>query len=153
MKKTSNQFASNQPASQKYRRLECYEAGIKLLGSEVKAVKAGLAAITGAYVVVRGGEAYAINVTIPQWQSNNPSSAHEPERPKKLLLSKKQLRKLEDYDQKKGFALVVYSLYNKNGLIKVDLCVSVNKTTRDKRQEIKRRDQARDIRRQTKYNL
>ena len=154
MSKTSSHhnktLATNRTAQRKYQRLECYEAGIKLLGSEVKSIKHGRASIEGAYVVVRGGEAFVTEMSVPAWQPQNPSSAHEVDRPRKLLLTQKKLAELELYDQKKGFAIILFSLYNKRGLIKADICVAKNKTTRDKRQEIKRRDTERDLRRSLK---
>ncbi len=149
--KPNNQtLASNKRAQQKYERVECYETGIKLLGGEVKSIKASRASLDGAYVVIRGKEAFVISMTVPAWQPNNQLNKYEVDRPRKLLLNKKQLLELEQYDQKKGFAIIVFSLYNKKGLIKVEICVARNKTTRDKRQEIKKRDTDRDLRRSFK---
>ena len=151
---TKNQnkiLATNKQAQKKYRRVDCFEAGIKLTGSEVKSAKAGRSSLDSAYVIIRGGEAFAINVQIPAWQPHNQTIAHELDRSKKLLLSKKELRELEQYDKKKGFAIILFSLYNKKGLIKAEICVSSNKSTRDKREEIKKRDTNRDLRRSIKY--
>jgi SsrA-binding protein len=147
---TPQTLSRNKMAAQKYQKIECFEAGIKLLGSEVKSVKANQASINGAYAVVRGGEVFMVSTTIPAWQPKNQSSNYDPERARKLLLTSKQLSKLSEYDNKKGFALIVFALYNKKGLIKAELCVAQNKSTRDRRQEIRRRDQERDLNRSLK---
>ena len=154
-KTTDNRLARNRTGEKKYRTVECFEAGIKLTGSEVKSIKAGQATIDGSYVVVRGGEAFAVGVNVPAWQPNNLSrnrgSSHEVERPKKLILKSRELEELLSYDGRKGFAISLLSLYNKNGLIKAHICVATNKSNRDKRQEIKKRDTERDLRRNVKY--
>ena len=149
----NNVYASNKKANLKYEKVTCFEAGIKLVGSEVKSIKAGRASIDGGYVIIRGQEAFMVETTIPAWQVNNTSKSYEANRPRKLLLSRGQLAELEDSDGRKGLAIIVFSLYNKNGLIKAQVCVSKNKTGRDRRQDIKKRDMARDLKRETKYNL
>lgn len=151
--KNNSRLASNKKANLKYRQIDCYEAGIKLTGSEVKSIKAGRASLDGAYVITRGDEAFVIGMTVPAWQTNNQLKKTAVDRPRKLLLHQKQIDELTGLDQKKGVAIVVFSLYNKNGLIKVNVCTASNKTTRDRRQDIKKRDDTRDLKRQTKYNL
>jgi len=144
-------LASNKKANLKYQKVECFEAGVKLLGTEVKSVKAGRASLDGAYVIIRGGEAYLVDATIPAWQAGNVSKSYEVNRPRKLLLSKNQLLELGEYEGRKGLAIVAFSLYNKKGLIKLELCVGKNKNQRDRRQDIKKRDTQRDLKREIKY--
>ena len=143
-------YIRHKKAAQKYARQECFEAGIKLSGQEVKSIKHNRGSLEGSYVIIRGGEAFLIGLTVPAWQPENLAQEYQADRNKKLLLKQGELHDLEQYDQKKGFALIPFSLYNKGSLIKVELCVCTNKQAHDKRQEIKRRDTERDLKRSLK---
>lgn len=140
----------NKKAKMRYTVLETYEAGIELLGTEVKSLRAKLGKLDGSYVIVRGGEAYMVNVSIPPFQKTNADEHYNDQRPRKLLLSKKQLGELLEYEDKKGLTIVPFMVYNKGRYIKVRVCVVKGKNARDKRQDIKKRDDLRDIQRTLK---
>jgi SsrA-binding protein len=106
-----------------YEVLEKYEAGIELLGFEVKALKSKKGSLEGAYVIVRGGEAYVMNLFIPPYQENNTPKGYEPRRNRRLLLTKKDIRTLADIDSGKGLTIVPISIYNKSNLVKVSVAV------------------------------
>ena len=140
----------NRKAHFNYEVIEKYEAGIELLGFEVKSIKGGRAILAGSYGVVRGGEVYLMNMQIPQYQFGNTPLDYDPTRTRKLLLSKKQIKELVDMDSKKGLTLVPMSLYSKGRLIKVELAVVKGKKNYDKRETIKKRDMDREISREYK---
>ena len=131
-------FADNRKAYFNYEIVETYEAGIELFGFEVKAVKAGTASLAGAYAIVRGGEVYLLNAHIPPYQKNNTDTGYDPERTRKLLLNKKEIKELAD--QNKKLTLVPLSMYSKGRRIKVELALARGKKLHDKRETIKKRD-------------
>jgi len=133
-----------------YEMLERYEAGIELLGFEVKSVRAGKGALTGAHIIVRGGEVYIVGLRIDPYQVGNTPIGYDPDHSRRLLLTKKEIRILEEQEAKKGLTLVPLSLYNKGGKIKVSFAVARGKKQFDKRETIKKRDTDRDIRRELK---
>lgn len=128
-----------------YEILETFEAGIVLHGYEVKSVRNGRGKIEGAYVIVRGGEAFLVGASISPYQTANMPKNYNPERPRKLLLSKKQLTELSQQGEKKGLTLVPISVYNKGRYIKVQVCVVKGKKNYDKREKIKERETDRSI--------
>ena len=140
----------NRKAHFNYEVIEKYEAGIELLGFEVKSIKGGRAILAGSYGVVRGGEVYLMNMQIPPYQVGNTPIDYDSTRTRKLLLSKKQIKELVDMDSKKGLTLVPMSLYSKGRLVKVELAVVKGKKNYDKREAIKKRDTDRDIMREMK---
>src|SRR3989344_7137688 len=95
-----------------YETLERFEAGIELLGFEVKAVKTGQAALDGSYVVVRGGEAFLIACTISPYQPANTPKDYDSRRTRKLLLTKKEIGQLLGFEQKQGLTIVPLNMYN-----------------------------------------
>jgi SsrA-binding protein len=133
-----------------YEILEKYEAGIELYGFEVKAVKKGLGSLEGSYIIVRGGEAYAMNVYIPPYQENNTPPGYEPRRNRRLILSRKEIAELSDIEAGKGGGLTIVpiSVYNKGNLIKVSVAVVRGKKKYDKRQSIQKRETDRAVRRE-----
>ncbi|MFA6294803.1 MAG: SsrA-binding protein SmpB [Candidatus Paceibacterota bacterium] len=133
-----------------YEILEKFEAGIELLGFEVKSLKKGQGSLDGSYVIIRGGEAYAMNVFIPPYQENNTPSGYEPRRNRRLLLNKKEIAKLADIEagKGKGLTIVPISIYNKTKLIKVSVAVVRGKKKYDKRETTKKRETDRVIRRE-----
>ncbi len=138
-----------------YEVLETLEAGIELFGYEVKSVKAGTGSLEGAYMLVRGGEAYLFNVRISPYQTGNTPKDYEPLRNRKLLLRKADIRRLADYEGKKGKGaggqtVVPVSLYNSAGRIKVELAIVRGKKQFDKRGSIKKRETDREMRREMK---
>jgi SsrA-binding protein len=140
----------NRKAHFNYEVIEKYEAGIELLGFEVKSIKGGRAIIAGAFAIVRGGEVYLMNMQIPPYQMGNTPVDYDPTRTRKLLLSRKQIKELVDMDNKKGLTLIPLSLYSKGRLIKVELAVVKGKKNYDKRETIKKRETDREINREYK---
>jgi SsrA-binding protein len=143
-------YSYNKKAKFDYKFLGTYEAGIKLLGYEVKSIKKGSASLRGSFVIIRGGEAYIINFNIPPYQEANLRANYDPERPRKLLLNKKELIELQEKSAIRGLTLVPVQLYNKRGLIKLEFAIARGKKKYDKRETIKRREDERKIHRYLK---
>lgn len=137
----------NRKARFDYEILERFTAGIELLGSEVKAVRAGKISLVGAYVIIRGGEAYLSGARIQTYQPNNLSAAHDEARLKKLLLSKEELESLEKAENTKGLTIVPIKVYNTGRFLKLELGIARGKKSFDKRQAIKKQDVERDLKR------
>jgi SsrA-binding protein len=128
-----------------YDLVDKYEAGLELLGFEVKAFKAGQASIVGSRVVIRGGEAYLLGATIFPYQTNNTPAGYDKNREIKLLLTKKELRYLAEKADERGLTIVPISIYNKNGKLKVTIAVAKGRKKYDKREVLKKRDTKRQI--------
>lgn len=140
----------NRKAHFNYEVISKYEAGIELFGFEVKSIKGGRAILAGSFAIVRGGEAYLMNMQIPPYQMGNTPLDYDPTRTRKLLLSKKQIKEIAPSDNMKGLTLVPLSLYSKGRLIKVELAVVKGKKNYDKRETIKKRETDREIDREYK---
>jgi len=143
-------YAENRKARFDYEILEKYEAGIELLGVEVKSVRGGQMSLEGAFVIVRGGEAYLINANIPPYQPKNAPKDYDPLRNRRLLLTKKEIAELAGNEKNKSLTIVPISVYNKNRKIKVEIALVKGKKKFDKRETIKKRDTDREIRREIK---
>lgn len=143
-------YVENKKARFDYTILEEYEAGIELLGFEVKSIKNGKANLSASFAIVRGGEIYVMGLKIDPYQVNNTKEGYEPDHTRKLLLNKKEILELKKYDETKGLTLIPISLYNKNGKIKLRLAVCKGKKSFDKREVIKKRDTDREMRRELK---
>ncbi len=144
-------YAKNKKALFDYELLEEYEAGIELKGYEVKSIKVGKVSIKGARVILRGKEAFLVGASISPYQIANTPKNYDPERARRLLLTKKELSELIGKEQQKGLTLPAILLYNKGGKIKLKFAVARGKKKYDKREDIKRRDFERDARRSLKY--
>jgi SsrA-binding protein len=140
-------FVENKKAGFNYEIIEKFEAGIELSGFEVKSVKKNQGSLEGAYIIVRGGEAYLMNMTIPPYQEKNTPTGYEPRRNRRVLLTKKEIKKLADIETE-GLTIVPISLYNKGNLIKVSIAVVRGKKKYDKRETIKQRETDRSVRRE-----
>ncbi|MEZ4200262.1 MAG: SsrA-binding protein SmpB [Candidatus Paceibacterota bacterium] len=134
-----------------YELLETFEAGISLLGSEVKSVRHKLGKLDGAHVVVRGNEAFLVGASIPAWQPANTTEDYDPERTRTLLLSQKELTKLHTESEKKGLTLIPIRLYNSGRFLKLELAIARGKKQFDKRETLKKRDTDRDLKRELKH--
>lgn len=145
-------FADNRQARFNYEIIEVYEAGIELTGTEVKSIRAGLANLRDAYGIVRKGEVLILNMYIAPHKTTSLVFNHEPTRTRKLLLHKQEIRKLIGQVNQKGLTLVPLKLHLKNGWIKVDLALVKNKKLHDKREDIKKREDKRDMARAMKFN-
>ena len=140
-------FVDNKKAHFDYEILERIEAGIELLGFEVKSIKKGQGSLDGAYVIIRGAEAFAMNIFIPPYQENNTPKGYEPRRNRRLLMSKKEMSELAHTEADRGLTIVPISIYNKSNLIKVAVAVVRGKKKYDKREVTKKREVDREIRR------
>lgn len=138
-------LAENKKFYLQYEALEEYEAGVELLGLEVKSIKAGHMVLEGARVLVRGREAFLVGATVPPYQVNNSPSDYDPTRVRRLLLTRKQIIELYDHGEQRGLTIVPISVYNKNNLIKLKIAVARGKKKYDKREDIKKRDIEREI--------
>ncbi len=146
----SDSFIYNKKISLDYEILETFEAGIELLGLEVKSIRAHQGSLLGAHVTVRGGEAYIVSSSIPPYQEKNTPDDYNPGRLRKLLLTKIELQKLAALESKKGLTIVPISMYSKGKKIKVQIAIVRGKKKFDKRETIKKRDTDREIRREFK---
>lgn len=140
-------YLSHKKAHFDYEVLETYEAGIVLLGHEVKSVRAKRGKLEGGFVIIRGGEAFLVGVNINPYQPKNIHKKHDSERARKLLLSRKQLLEIEQRTETQGLTAIPLKLYNHGRHIKLELAVVKGKKKHDKRETIKERDTKRDIER------
>lgn len=138
-------YARNKNATYNYEVLEEFEAGIMLAGHEVKAVRTGRVSLAGAYVTLRDNEAFLKGTTISHYQEANTPDSYDPERERKLLLSKKELQKLTKELNTAGLTIIPISLYNKGSKIKLKVALARGKKKADKREAIKARDTKRDL--------
>ena len=140
----------NKKATFNYEILEKFDAGIELFGYEVKSIKNKNGNLKGSHITVRGGEVFLLNVNIPPYQPANTPDNYDPERNRRLLLTKKEIRKLAELETKRGLTIIPISMYNKSGKIKVEIAVVRGKKKFDKRESIKKRDMKRDVEREIK---
>ena len=138
-------IAENRKAHHDYHLLETFEAGVALLGTEVKAIREGRANLRDSFARVDNGEVYLYNVNISPY-SHRGYADHEPLRPRKLLLHRTEIRKLIGKTVEKGMTLVPVRMYFKNGRVKVAISLARGKKEYDKRETIKRRESDRETR-------
>lgn len=143
-------IATNKKARYEYFLLDTYEAGIELRGSEIKSIRARQVSLAEAYVQVDGKEAYLINAHIAPYELANRFN-HDPKRNRRLLLHKKEILNLWDDVRQKGLTIIPVRMYLKNGRAKVEIAVAKGKKNRDKRQEIQKRDQEREMNRRIRF--
>jgi SsrA-binding protein len=136
--------ARNRRARFEYDLLEKVEAGIVLTGTEVKSLRNGKASLEESYAGVDNGEVWLYGCDIPEYLQANRMN-HAPKRPRKLLLHRREIGKLENRTNEKGLTLVPLSLYFKKGVAKVELCLAKGRKTFDKREAIKKQDARRDM--------
>lgn len=144
-------LVSHKRATFDFEILETFEAGISLLGTEVKSVRGGQGKLEGAHVVIRGAEAFLVGASIPAFQKTNTAKSYDPERTRKLLLTKKEIAVLEQKSERQGLTIVPIKLYSKGPKLKLEIAIARGKKKQDKRQSIKERDTKRDIEREFKY--
>jgi SsrA-binding protein len=138
--------ATNRRARHDYHIEETYEAGISLMGSEVKTLRGGKASLQDAYALVRDGEVFLVGAHIPPYPQASMQN-HEPTRIRKLLLHKGEIRKLIGKTAEKGLTLIPLRLYFKGNKVKVELGLAKGKRHYDKRQTIAKRDAEREMKR------
>ena len=135
----------NRRAKFEYAFLEMYEAGIQLMGKEVKSLRNGNASIADAYCAFEDDELFLINAHIAEYKFGNINN-HEPLRKRKLLLKKKELRKLQNKLKDKGLTIIpIEMLQNERGYVKLQIALAKGKKAFDKREDIKKRDIQREM--------
>jgi len=145
--------SDNRQARFLYEILETYQAGIELKGTEVKSIRAGKVNLRDGYALLRNGEAWLINVHISPHTTTGEYFNHEPRRTRKLLLHKQEIRKLIGKVEQQGLTLVPLKMYLRKGIVKVDIALGRGKKLHDKREDMKRRDDQREMQRAIKqYN-
>jgi SsrA-binding protein len=139
-------ICENRKARFNYEILEKFEAGLALLGSEVKSLREGGGNLSDAYAHFHKGELWLANCHIAHYKAANQFN-HEPIRQRKLLLHRRELERLYGKTQEKGLTLIPMSLYLKNGIVKVELGLGKGKKAHDKRDTIKKRESDRELKR------
>src|SRR5687767_374059 len=148
----SGEIVTNSKARRDYHIIETFEAGIALKGTEVKALRAGKAQIADAFARIENDQAWLYNAHIDEYSFGNREN-HQPKAPRRLLLHKSEIRKLFGLASVKGNALFPLSMYWKNGKVKVALGVGKGKVEFDKREDIKKRDADRELKRATMHRF
>ncbi len=143
-------FATNKRAHFDYTILENYEAGLELLGSEVKSIKTKHVSLKESFVTIHGGELYLTNAHIPLYIHAGKVPSYNPTRPRKLLVKKSEIKRLIGAIRAKGLTLVPIKLYTKRRLIKLSFGLGKGKKEIDKREKIKQREDNRDMSRAIK---
>lgn len=138
--------ATNRKARHDYFLMEEYEAGIVLQGSEIKSIRAGRMSLAEAYIRVENGEAWLVEAHIAPYDQAARNN-HDPIRPRKLLLHKREIQNLEDEVTRKGMTIVPLRVYLKDGLAKIEIAVAKGKKLYDKRATIAKRDAQREMER------
>ena len=137
----------NRKASFEYHLLQSFTAGVVLTGSEVKSIRNGEANLGDAYCVFEGNELFILNLYIKELKEASYLN-HEPKRPRKLLLNKTELKKISGKLKEKGTTIIPVQLFfSEKGLVKIEIAVGKGKKNFDKREDVKKRDAERDMRR------
>ena len=134
--------AQNRRARHDYELFDKFEAGLVLLGSEVKSLRDGNAQLVDGYVEIRNMEAWLVGINIAQY-SHSSFLNHDPRRDRKLLLNAKELKRLDQKTREKGFTIVPLELYFRDGLAKVEIALAKGRKAYDKRDKIEAKDLAR----------
>ncbi|MCF7793970.1 MAG: SsrA-binding protein SmpB [Candidatus Cloacimonetes bacterium] len=143
----------NRKASHNYFFIDELEVGIVLKGSEIKSIRAGKINFKDSYAVIEDDEIWLLNLHISSYKKANRFD-HEPERKRKLLLNKREIRKLKKKVEERGFTLVPKDLYiNENGIAKLTLAVAKGKRLYDKRETLQKKDEIRELQRRQKNYL
>ncbi|GMU96664.1 MULTISPECIES: SsrA-binding protein SmpB [Ignavibacterium] len=140
----------NRKARHEYHILQTFEAGIVLVGTEVKALREGKANLVDSYATIKNGEVWLVSAHISEYKQGNINN-HNPTRDRKLLLNKSEIRKLIGKTKEKGLTLIPLRMYFKNGRVKVELALAKGKKSYDKRETIAKRDFQREQERRIKY--
>lgn len=138
-------IASNRKALRDYNVIQKYEAGIELFGTEVKSLRNGQINLTGSFARIEpGGQVYLYSLNIPPYEHGNRFN-HEQDRPRRLLLHKSEILRLESAMREKGLSLIPLTLYIRRGYVKLEIGLCRGKKMHDKRQDMKEKDQRREI--------
>ena len=140
-----HEITKNKKAYFDYEILETYEAGIELRGNEVKAIKTGHINLAGSYVWIRNNEAYLLNADIPPYQPKNTPTDYDPQRTRRLLLRKEEIKELVGKTHEKGLTIMPLKVYSKGRRLKIEIGLARGKKKRDKREMIRKRETQREI--------
>jgi SsrA-binding protein len=135
----------NKKAGLRFAILKPFQAGIELSGAETKSLRNKQGSLEGARVIVRGGEAFLVGMTIPAYQTANTPEGYDPEKTRRLLLKKEEIAEIGDAESKKGLTVVPFEVYNAGRYIKVRVAIVRGKNKADKREDLKRKDDEREI--------
>lgn len=141
----SESLIQNKKAYFNYEITEKFTAGIELFGYEVKSLREKKGQIEGAYVTIRGREAFLIGANIPAYQPKNAPADYDALRNRKLLLTKKEIKHLAEIEGKKGLTIVAIAVYNAGSKLKLEIGIAKGKKSFDKRETIKKRETDREI--------
>ena len=141
--------ATNRKAGFEYFLFERFEAGLSLQGSEIKSIRAGQISLAEAYVQVEGSNAFLIEAHIAPYEQANRFN-HDPKRPRRLLLHKKEMREIWDAMRQKGMTVVPTRVYLKDGRAKLEIAIAKGKKLHDKREAIAQRDAEREMNRESR---
>jgi SsrA-binding protein len=142
--------SDNRQARFEYEILETHEAGVVLVGTEIKSIRAGRVNLRDGYAMLRDGELLLLNVHISPHATASQFFNHDPRRTRKLLLHRQEIRKLIGKVDQQGLTLVPLKMYLKRGWVKVDIALVRGKKLHDKRQDVRKRDDQREIQRAMK---
>ena len=137
-------IAQNKKARHDFSIDEVFEAGLVLVGTEVKSLRLGRASLVDGFAMIDGGEAFLHNVHIPEYEQGTWTN-HEPKRKRKMLLNRDEIRKISAAVSRQGYTLVPLSLYFKDGRVKVEIGLARGRKTHDKRNAIAERDATREM--------
>lgn len=132
-------------AGLKYAIIESFSAGLELTGAEVKAVRSKLGSMDGSRVLIRGGEAFIVGLTIPPYQQANTPKEYDPERPRRLLLKKSEIAHLAEEEAKKGQTIIPLELFAAGRYVKARIALVRGKNKSDKRETLKKKDAQREM--------
>lgn len=135
----------NKKAGLRFEILKPFQAGIELSGAETKSLRKRQGSLEGARVLVRGGEAFLVGMSISPYQVANTPENYEPEKTRRLLLKKDEIAEIGDAESKKGLTVVPFEVYNAGRYIKVRIAIVRGKNKADKREDLKRKDDEREI--------
>jgi len=143
-------LAENRKALFNYKELERFQAGIVLTGQEVKSIRSGRLGLAGSFVTLKGEEVFWIGAHIPPYQPKNIQNNHSPERTRKLLLTKPEIKHLIGQARQKGLTMIPTKVYTGGNKIKLEFVLAKGRSKIDKREKIKKREVEREIRRTLK---
>jgi SsrA-binding protein len=141
-------FSENRKAYYDYNILEKFEAGLVLIGQEVKSIKTGHTNLAGSYVMIGSNEPRLIGAKVPPYQPKNSPADYNPERNRKLLLNKKEINYLIGKASQRGFSLIPLKIYEKNGRLKLEFGLAKGKKKYNKKESIKKRDTDRQLKKE-----
>jgi len=141
-------YSENKKALFDYEVLERFEAGVVLFGQEVKSIKTGHINLSGSYVSLTTGEPFLVGIKVPPYQPNNAGADYNVDRPRKLLLNKKEIDYLRGKSKEHGFSLIPLKVYDNSGRIKLEFGLAKGKRKYDKKEKIKKRDVQREVNRE-----